>query len=165
MNRLLITCVFILGLTLAAFCGQISRIELNDGSVIKAEVVSFENGVYTLDNGPLGKISIPASKIKKIEILDLNPASSGNLPVIPDTASLQSKIEQTRNKITNDPEMMKTIKDLANDPQFQEALKDPELVKAAKSGDVNTLMNDDKFMKLLNNVKIKEIENRLQEGN
>lgn len=153
----------ILGFTGIAYCGQDSRIELNDGGVIKGEVLSFTDGAYTVDSTTLGKVTIPAYKIRKIEMPGQASEAPGNLPIIPGTASLKTKIDQVHGEITNNPEMMKAVNSLANDPHFQEALKDPQLVTAAKSGDVNALMQNEKFMKLLDNAKVKEIEGKLKE--
>ena len=165
MKKTFVCFVFILGLTVTGYCGQSSRIELNDGSVIEGEVISLDNGTYTLNSGSLGKIKIEASKIKRIETKSQNPTSVNNLPLLINPDLVKSGVDQVQQQITNDPEIMQIVSDLANDPQFQEAMKDPELVRATKAQDIKALMANEKFMNLIKNAKIKEIENKLQSGN
>ncbi|MFA5062604.1 MAG: hypothetical protein WC578_00835 [Candidatus Omnitrophota bacterium] len=154
--------IFIFGLTMVAYCGQTNRVELNDGSVIEGEVLSLDSGIYTLNSASLGKIRIEAAKIKKIEIKSAIPISADNLPSIIDPNLVKSKADQIRQQITNDPEIMRIVNELSSDQQFQEAVKDPELVKAAKAQDIKTLIANEKFLNLIENAKVKEIKNKLQ---
>jgi len=42
------------------------QIALEDGSVVSGDVVSLENGVYTVRTGSLGTVRIPSSQIRSI---------------------------------------------------------------------------------------------------
>ncbi len=154
-KKIISGCMLMLALNGLAYCAQTSRLELTDGSVIKAEVISLKNGIYTLNTGALGEIKLEASKIKNIEIAnqEVNPADN----------AIKSKTEQLKQQITNNPGTAKIIAGLATDPQFQEIVKDPEIVNAAKSEDIKALMSNKKFMNLLNHPKVKEIQNELKE--
>lgn len=46
--------------------GDLREIELKDGSLLTAEVLSLHNGVYTLHSSTLGTITVAASKIRAI---------------------------------------------------------------------------------------------------
>ncbi|MFH0856057.1 MAG: hypothetical protein V1869_06110 [Candidatus Omnitrophota bacterium] len=162
MKKTVICFALISGFALIAYGGQISRIELNDGSVIEGEVVSLDNGAYILNSGSLGKIRVEATRVKRIEAKTQNPDPAGNLPPAMDQDLIKSEINQTRKQIVDNPEIMRIVNELANDPDFQEAMKDPGIVKAAKSQDVKALISNEKFMNLIKNAKIKEIENKLQ---
>lgn len=147
---------FFLGINTIAYCGQTNKIELTDGSVIDAEIISFENNIYTLNTTSLGEIKVAASKIRKIEI-----ASQNTL----DTNSIQSQTDKIKQKVMANPEIMKDVSNLANTAEFQDLMKSPEIVNAAKSGDIKALMQNQKFMELINNPKIKEIGNKLKDKN
>lgn len=164
MKRLVVFCVFGLMASVAAYCAEAGRVELDDGSVISAKVVAFENGVYTLENEVLGKMNISASRIKNIEMAPQEKADSGKLARIPDAASLKSALEQARAEIAHNPRIMQSARELANDPQFQEAMKDPMILKAAESRDIKALISNEKFTRLINNAKVKEIQDRFKEG-
>ncbi len=160
MKKLLIAIYITTALAIpsAAICGQLSRIELTDGNIINAEVVSFNNDTYVLNSPSLGQFQINASKIRKIEAN--NPIAQG----APDASSIElikSKMDTLQTNITNDPAIMKIIAGLLTDPQFEEVLKDPEVVRAAKSKDINALVGNEKLLDLVNHPKVKEIENML----
>lgn len=155
MKKIIGSCMLILALNGLTYGAQTSRLELTDGSVIKAEIVSLKDGIYTLNAGALGEIKVEASKIKKIEI--------SNQDANPDDNLIKAKTEQLKQQVANNPETAKIIAGLATDPQFQEIVKDPEIVNAAKSEDIKALMSNKKFMNLLNHPKVKEIQKELKE--
>lgn len=162
MKKIALCCLFLLGLKGFAYCGQISKIELSDGSVIQAEVVSLEKGTYTLHTNSLGEVKIPASEIRKIGMPNLTPDSVVNNSE-PSNSTPKSKTGQLKTSITNNPEIMATMVGMLSDPQFQEILKDPEIMNAVKTENVKALQANEKFMRVINHPKIKEIEGKLKE--
>jgi len=80
----------------------------------------------------------------------------------PSGANMQSEMSRLKNTITADPQIMQIVTGLMTDPQFQEIMQDPQIVNAAKSGDIQTLMSNPKFMSVVNNPKIGEINNRIR---
>jgi len=156
--------MFALGIHGAAYCAQISQIELADGSTIKGEVVSLENGVYTVNTESMGQIKLEASRIKKIVSpsgsVDANKPTEIMKSINPDY--VQSQVDQLTPAVTGNEEVMNKVSTLSDDPNFQEVMKDPEILNAIKAKDIKALMNNEKFMKLLNNPTVKEIEKMLQ---
>ena len=57
----------------------------------------------------------------------------------------------------SDKEIMSMIQSLQDDPEYQRTLEDPEVMKAANSGDAAAPMSNPQFMKLLNNSTLLEI--------
>jgi hypothetical protein len=163
MKKIIMCCVFLCGLNGIAYCQQASRIELIDGNVIEAEIISVEDGVYTLNADSLGKIKVMASKIKKIEMQNTNPSPQSTIPQQADVNAIKSQVGQIKARVANSPEIMQIITSLMSDPEFQEIMKDPEIVNAAKSEDINALMSNKKFMNLISHPKVREIENKLEE--
>ena len=159
------------GLSLCVYSDQmISKIELNDGSVIEGEISSLDNGVYSVNTESLGKVEIDASKIRNIATK--NTGASLSIPAQAKTQIAASneefgpKMQRMQAKIAQDPEAMKTMAGMLSDPQFQEILNDPDIVNAVKTQDVNTLMQNDKFMGLIDNQNFLELQDKLkkQEG-
>ena len=166
MKRVFICCLFLLSLSVAGFCGQVSRFELIDGSIIEGEITSFQNGVYTLKTQTQGVIKLEFLKIKKIETSDkISAPVKIEAPSQPNVNIDKSEIDQLSQKIMSNPDTMKAVSELVSDPQFQEIMKDPDIMNAAKLQDINALMSNEKFMSLINNPKIRQIGNMLNEKN
>ncbi|MDD5247043.1 MAG: hypothetical protein PHS09_06615 [Candidatus Omnitrophica bacterium] len=129
----------------AGYCAGGQRIELDDGSVLNAEVKSLENGIYTLDTGSMGEIRLDASRVKKIE--------SGS----PGPNSFASKVHKYQQKMTQDPAALKLMNKLAKDQRFQQIAQDPQILEAIKSGDMQALTSNPKFISLMNDPEIRAI--------
>ncbi len=144
-------------LAAGAVAGEMKVIELKDGSVISGEVISLANGIYTIKSDSLGMIKLEESKIRAIRSkapenagATGGPATQGN-----DTQALQQKM-------MSDQEIMGMIQSLRDDPEFKKVMEDPGVMKAVKDGDVSALMANPRFMKLLNNPTVKEIEKKVK---
>ncbi len=132
-----------------ATAGEVRVIELTDGSLITGEVSSLNNGVYIIKSDSLGTIRLEESKIRAIR----SKSSGTNAASTRKTSALQEKM-------FSDQEIMGLIQSLQHDPDFKKALEDPEIMRAVKAGDVPALAANPKFMKLLDNATVKEIQNK-----
>jgi len=130
------------------FAGEIREIELNDGSVLYGEVVSLKEGVYTLKMSSLGTVKIEDSKIRAIRI---------KTP----TKTTKEQIQAMQQLMLSDKEIINMLTSLNNDPDVQKILEDPAIMKAIKLGDLETLMSNPKFMKLLSNPTILDIKKKV----
>jgi hypothetical protein len=136
-----------------ASAGETREIDLTDGSVITGEVLSLANGIYTIRTESLGTLSVSEARIRSIRSRgSVEPAASR--PSTRDISSLTEKM------LSND-QIMGIIQSLKDDPDFQKALEDPAIVNAVKSGDASALMANPEFLKLLNNAKVKEIQEKV----
>lgn len=133
-----------------ATAAEMREIELTDGTIVTGEVVSLTGGVYTVRSATLGTLRIEESKIRTIRLKD-SAASSANTG---------GEVMSLQNRMMDDGEIMNTIQALQNDPEFQEILQDPEIMKAVHAGDITTLVANPRFMRLLNNQAVKDIKNR-----
>ncbi len=143
-----------------AYCEQASRIELTDGSVINGEVVSFANGVYTINTATLGSVKIESAKISKIQTV--NPPLT-NTPHLEAVNLSQRQIEAYRQKIAGNPQNAAVITGLANNPQVQGLAQDPQIQEAAKSGDIQALLKNEKFMQVVNDPELQETVKKLKQ--
>ena len=132
----------------SAYAGKVQRVELRDGSVMNAEVISMHDGVYTLKSPSLGEFSVNAKQVQSI--------SSSSMPTS-QAGSANKNLNQLQSTLMANPETKNLITGLQNDPDMQAVLSDPELMKAIQSGDFKALANNPKFQKLMNNPRIKQI--------
>ncbi len=139
-----------------SIAGELREIDLFEGSTIIGEVQSLSNGIYTVKSESLGIIKIEASKIRSIHAIS-SPmsAESGNGSPVGELKSFQEKM-------LSDKETMSLIKALQNDPEFNNVLEDPEIMKAVNSGDIAALQANPRFMELLNNATVKEIMRKVK---
>jgi hypothetical protein len=118
--------------------------------VIYGEIVSFSGGVFTLRSKDLGTVRIEESKIRTIR----SGAGGGGK---------QDQIQQLQQKMMSDEDVVQMILSLQNDPDVQKILQDPEIMKAVNAGDMNALLSNPKFMKLLENPTIQDIRKKVTE--
>jgi hypothetical protein len=163
-RRAKVMSLFTLSLVIALnFCagnadaGEVREIELTDGSVISGEVLSLSSGIYTVRSGSLGIVKLEESKVRTIRSktpsLDPQPAQSSSSP---------GQIQSLEQKMISDKEIMGLIQSLQDDPEFKNMLEDPDVMKAVNAGDIAALSANPKFMKLLNNRTVQEIEKKMK---
>lgn len=165
---------------------ELREIELRDGTVLRGEIVSLENGNYTIRSSSLGEIRVPASDVRVIRFPPAPPVppSIPHRVAAPDGATprqggdsdsadvgqqvedlrrsgdLHGQLEGVQQSLGNDDSIMEIIQSLQDDPELKAVLNDPEIMQAVQAGDVQALMANPKFMALLNNPKIQEIQRR-----
>lgn len=157
MRQFLFGFVVALSLTAgSARAGEVREIELKDGSIITGEVVSLNNGIYTIKSGTLGSLKVEESKMNVIR-----PKSP---PRGPGAAQNNTDIEATslQHNLMSDQEIMGMILSLQNDPDFKKLLEDPEVMKAVSEGNIAALTANPKFMKLLGNPTVQEIQKKVK---
>jgi len=138
-----------------AFAGETRHIDLNDGSTITGEVLSLNNGIYTIKSPSLGTMKIEESRIRAIRSGSASPAAAGAGASPEDRAALQEKM-------LRDKDVLNMIQSLQNDPDFQKIMENPEIMKAVQAGDIATLQANPEFMKLLNNATVRDIQKKVQ---
>ncbi|MFC1821866.1 hypothetical protein ACFL9T_04105 [Thermodesulfobacteriota bacterium] len=127
-----------------ASAGEMREVELDDGSVIYGEIVSLEGDLFTIKSDTLGLVKVKASKIR-------------NIQMTPGTDGTRDQFQELQQSMMKDPEILKMIFSLQDDPEVQAILKDPAVLEAVSSGDIEALLSNPKILKLLNNPKIQEI--------
>jgi len=145
--------LFIIGFIVASSlsAAPLKHIELTDGSVINAEVIALNQGVYTLKSPTLGTMTLAEDKIKVIR--SQAAASKQTLR--------SSQIEALQGLVLNNEDTMQKIMDLQDDPEIQEILQNSEITQAVKAGDLSSLMKQPAFMELLNHPSIQDIQKEI----
>lgn len=140
----------------AVYAGESSVIELKDGSVISGEVVSFDGSTWIIRSASMGRLEIEASRVVSIK----RQTSPGRQPATGASTGNQAgsdQIQSMQRSIMADEQLMTMIMRLQNDPEVQATLQDPDIMKAVEAGDMNALLANPQFRRLMENAKIKEI--------
>lgn len=148
-----------------------ATLTLKDGSTLRGQVTSLNNGVYTLTSSSLGTVTVAAANVESISYSDRgagvsadstarNTRSSGRSAL--NSGQNQAQIQQLQRSLAADSTTMTMISRLQDDPQLKAILADPEIMRAVSSGDLSALMANEKFMQLMNNPSIKEITRQVQ---
>lgn len=127
------------------FANTLNRFELQDGSVIQGEILSYSKGIYKINSNALGTITLPENKIRAI-----HPAGNAKSPNA-------HNIDQVQKQMMNDPETVELIQQLQNNPSVQEILQDKELMDAIAQGDLNRVGDDPKIKALMQQKTIGKI--------
>ncbi len=75
---------------------------------------------------------------------------------------LSPQVEGLKERMMDDEGIMSLIRALKDDPQMRSLLDDPAAMKAIQGGDIGTLMNNPAFLKLLDDPRVREIEERVK---
>jgi hypothetical protein len=151
---------FVVALSLiagSARAGEVREIELRDGSIITGEVVSLNNGIYTIKSDTLGMLKVEEAKVRVIRPRSQQSPGPGAAQ-----NNTNSDIQTLQHRMMSDQEIMGMIQSLQNDPEFKKLLEDPEIMKAVNAGDVASLTANPKFMKLLGNPTVQEIQKKVK---
>jgi len=137
----------------SSFAGEIKEVELKDGSVLSGEVLSLTNGVYTIRTESMGTVTI---KDTTVRIIRPKGASASAPP-----SGHSSQVQSLQQSMMADQEVMSMIQSLKDDPAFQKAMEDPAIMQAVTAGDVASLMANPKFLELMNNSTVKNIQQKV----
>jgi hypothetical protein len=151
---------FVVALSLvtgSAHAGEVREIELRDGSVITGEVVSLNNGIYTIKSDTLGTLKVEESKVRVIRPRTQQSQGPGAAQ-----SNTSSDVQTLQHRMMSDQEIMGLIQSLQNDPEFKKLLEDPDIMKAVNTGDVAALTANPKFMKQLGNPTVQEIQKKVK---
>jgi hypothetical protein len=136
--------------------GDLTRFELDDGSVVLGEALGLANGVYRIRTPALGDIDVEASRIRSMaRAEDHAPdrAAGG--------ADYSAEIEGIQRQIAGNSDMMQSIMALQGDPEIQRALQDPELMGLILSGDAGALRDHPGMKRLMEHPGIRGILEQL----
>lgn len=158
MKIVMICTTLVLGFFLnTMLAGEIKEIVLKDGSVLTGDVISLNNGIYTIKSDILGIIKLEESKVRTIQ----EKSYTGNTRVM-SNSNASGEIQSLQQKMMSDKEVMILVQALQNDPEFKKLLEDPAFMKAINAGDVAALSADPRFVKLLNNSTVQEIQKKVR---
>ncbi len=155
---------------------ETKAVTLKDGSVIKGELVSFENGTYKIKTANLGDLELAEANVVSVAnesmAMPVQQAPQAAQGLIPQagagTGNFSSQVSAMQNQIMANPDSMQAIAAMAEDPEIMGLLSDPAFVQqltAAMSGqNVEAVANDPRIQKLMNNPKMRALVEQIQPG-
>jgi hypothetical protein len=157
-----ISVVLLVGVLISAVsAGETGEVALIDGSVIRGEIISSKDGIYTLKSDTLGTVRIEESKIRTIRFKHPSIRSERAQDTMPATA--EARVQALQQLLVGDQEILGMILSLLNDPEVQGILEDPTIIQAVTAGDIEALSSNPKFMRLLNNPAVQDITRKMAE--
>jgi len=163
----LFTLIFFV-LSFLAYGGTLREVELLDGSIIRAEMLSMDGKMYRFRSDALGTIEVPEYQVKAIRspgdshvrlqtAEEPNVESSASPLATPAPTPPANDLKQA---LSQNPAAMNKIISLQNDPLMQQILGDENTMRAVQAGDLGALMNDPKVRALMNHPTIRELSGR-----
>jgi hypothetical protein len=149
---------------LLGLCGasMAATVVLRDGTVIRGDVKSLQDGVYTIETGSVGTLRVPKEQVRSIDESDKSATASGVAPDVNAFAPSQGALDAAKSRITQDPNLLAAVLALQNDPDMLAVLADPDIMKAIAAGDFAALMNNPKIVALMHNAKVQAIVGETQ---
>ena len=138
------------------FAGPSQKITMKDGSSVSGEVISLSNGLYQIKTPSLGLLSIRQSEVLSIQAAGAGTTTSTSTPGLD-----MAQVKKLQQSLLNDPDVMQMIQTLQNDPQFKAVMRDPAIMKAVQSGDLNALSQNPKMKALMNHSAVKSLSRGL----
>jgi len=137
---------------------QMREIILKDSSIIMAEVVSYEQGIYTLHSESMGELRLHDSAIRSIRVPESTSRGKSE-PIAGKSAQPSSKedIHDVQESVLTNPGLLEMVFALQNDPEVQDIIQDQEIMALITAGDLKKLESNPKFIKLMENPKIRAI--------
>ena len=143
----------------ASHAGVRSQVQLLDGTLIQAEIISFSKGIYKLRSKSLGVLSIPEEKVQSIhsnQSEDIEPLKKPGNEVSPTNL----KVQGLKNKLTSDPKTMEMLINLQDDPSMIDVLNDKDLMRAIQQGNLSTVIKNPKIQKLMKSKAVGDVIQR-----
>ncbi len=147
---------FLILLLCANVFAEAQEIELKDGSIIAGEIISLSNGIYTIESNSLGNIKLKKSQIRTIRSKSNRGGNSSSLPVVNNT------VQALQDTIMSQPDLMTMIMALQNDPDIRMALQDSKVMNAIMSGNIDALMDNPTFQRILENPRVQAISREIE---
>ena len=146
----------------SSHAGVRSQVQLLDGTLIQAEIISFSNGVYKLRSESLGTISVAEDRVQSIRP---NKSQISGTPAQLETADppVGQKVQGLQQKLTSDPKTMEMLLDLRKDPSMIGVLNDKDLMRAIQQGNLSTVIKNPKIQKLMRSKAVGEVIQRSKE--
>jgi len=157
--KTLLVCALILT-NQAAYAASAKVIKLKDGSQIIGEVISANNGEYTVRTENLGEVSINDENILSIQAAGLSTNADASSAF--GSANLKEQVQSVQSQIVNDGAIMDDIKALSENKEIQAILQNPELMSTIMSFDEKRIQNDPSVKKLLERKDVQDIMKQIE---
>ena len=142
-------------------------------TVARAETYSWidrEGTVHFTDSpGTIPAAYRSSAKTLEKDVIEPTPADKAvsaaqSRQPAADNGSVSPQVDELKERMLQDEGVMALIRAMQNDPEMKALLSDPAITAAIQAGDIGTLTSNPDFMKLLDNPKVRAIEQKLQQN-
>jgi hypothetical protein len=162
-----------------AYGSSLREVELIDGSVLRAHVLSMDGKVYHVRSETLGEFEIPEYRVKAIRTphgqsesaqsrntaTSIPQSRSETEPTVPtpnlipfsSPATTLPSAGDLQHALSQDPAAMGKVLSLQNDPLVQDILGDEHLMQEIHSGNLGALLNDPKIRALMSHPTVRDL--------
>ena len=136
---------------------NLKTITLTDGTILKGKLLSFQNGIYTVETTRLGQVRIKDADIASI-------ASGSTAPSAAAISSPQNpgQIQTIQSQLLSDPEIIQDLQTIAQDPQMIELFSDKDFMSAVLSNDPEKIKQHPNSQVMMQNSKFQELLQKIQ---
>jgi hypothetical protein len=131
-------------------------IVLKDGNKINGEVMSLQNGVYTIKTQSLGNVKIDEVQIDAIYSNKTKTISTQRI------RRLRSPNSNSSTKLMNSASMMNMnpalIQQMMSNPNYVKIINNPDIIKAVQGGDMSAIMQSEDFKTLMNSMSADDMQ-------
>ncbi len=137
---------------------------LKDGSIIKGEILEFNQGVYTVKT-QLGQISIPDDTIVTMSSNDAQASNPAPQPQTQSTnnSAIMGQVQQMQGNIMADPEMVAEIQKIMQDSEIMSILTDQNFMNDVLTYDPNRIEANKNTQQLLQKPAIQNLINKINQ--
>ena len=136
-------------------------------TVARAETYSWtdrEGTVHFTDSpGKIPAAYRSSAKPLGMDVTEPTSAAQSRQPAA-DNGSAAPKVDELKERMLQDEGVMAIILAMQNDPEMQALLSDPAILAAIQAGDIGSLSSNPDFMKLLDNPKVRAIQQKMQQN-
>ncbi|MBF0506351.1 MAG: hypothetical protein HQL09_05905 [Nitrospirae bacterium] len=79
-----------------------------------------------------------------------------------DPNNINSQVGDLQQQMLNNPALLQLIMSLQDNPKFKQALQDPEILEAIKTGNISRLTSNPIINQLINNPAVQEIYKKVK---
>jgi hypothetical protein len=138
-------------------------ITLKDGTRVNGRVVALDRGEYVVESATLGQIRVNENNIVSISNPNM-PVEAVQPQAAPQTlpAKYTADMNQMQSQIMADPDLMKEIAALADDPQILMLLNDPAMLQAIQNKDPQSMQSNPRTYELMNHPKMRALIDKIE---
>lgn len=160
MRSIVISIIFSAVLLIAGVSAADSGVvTLTDGTVIRGEIISLNNGIYKIKTDSLGILEVDEKKIRSVNFAPETPSGSHSGDT--QSSDYASQLRALQSMMLNDEATADLVFSLQNDPDMQDVLNDPEIMEAINTGNFNYLFGNPKIQRLMDNANVQQIQRNI----
>ena len=161
------------GMGTDALAQAVKIFRLKDGTVLKGQLVAVEGNMHTIRTQSMGDVHVwDADIISMVAVEEFlgeaqleepQPFYGAQPSFGADAQSLKGQATELAQQFMADPQLLAEVQKLAQDPEIQKLLGDPNFVQSILKFDLNEIQNNPNTQELIQNPKMQELMDKVNE--